>query len=55
MGEDERILGSLVDVLVEAGILEPTGYGAYKVSIDIVALQEEVELLKRQVKELLKE
>jgi hypothetical protein len=39
----------LVDVLVEAGILEPTKFGGYEVTIDVRALQKEVELLRRKV------
>lgn len=42
-------LFGLVSVFVEAGILESTGFGGYKVAIDVQALQKEVELLRRKV------
>jgi len=45
-------LFSLLSVLVEAGILEDTGFGGYKVAIDIPAMEQEVELLRRKVKVL---
>jgi hypothetical protein len=45
-------LFGLVSILVDAGILEPTGYGGYKVTIDVRALQQEVQLLRRKVAKL---
>lgn len=45
-------LFGLVSVFVEAGILEETGWGGYKVAIDVQALHEEVEMLRRKVAKL---
>ena len=45
-------LFGLVAVFVEAGILEETGFGGYKVAIDVEALQKEVDLLRRKVAKL---
>lgn len=44
----QRHLG-LIGVLVEAGILEDTGFGGYKVAVEIGELLEEVESLRRRV------
>ena len=45
-------LYGLVSIFVEAGILEETGWGGYKVAIDVRALQEEVDMLRRKVARL---
>jgi hypothetical protein len=42
-------LFGLVKVFVEAGVLEETRFGGYKVAIDVLALKEEVDFLKRKV------
>jgi hypothetical protein len=45
-------LFGLVGIFVEAGILEETDFGGYKIAIDVRALQREVELLRRKVAKL---
>ncbi len=45
-------LFGLLGIFVEAGILEETGFGGYKVAIDVQALQKEVDLLRRKVAKL---
>lgn len=52
MGDDAQRLGGLVSVLVDAGILEPTGFGGYKVAVAIGELQAEVEVLRKKVAKL---
>ena len=52
MSEPSDDLSGLVRVLVEAGILEPTGWGGYKAAIDVLPLQKEVEMLRRKVARL---
>jgi hypothetical protein len=47
-GVREDLFG-LVKVFVEAGILEETRFAGYKVAIDVLALREEVDLLRRKV------
>lgn len=44
----QRHLG-LIGVLVDAGILEDTGFGGYKVAVEVRELQEEVESLRKRV------
>lgn len=48
-------LFGLAKIFVEAGILVETGFGGYKVAIDVLALRKEVELLRRKVSDLEKE
>lgn len=45
-------LFGLVGIFVEAGILEETGWGGYRVAIDVKALQKEVDKLRSKVAKL---
>lgn len=45
-------LFGLVNIFVEAGILEETGWGGYKVATDVKALQQEVDMLRRRIAKL---
>lgn len=45
-------LFGLVSIFVEAGILEETCHGGYKVTIDVRALQQEVYMLRRKIAKL---
>jgi hypothetical protein len=47
-GVREDLFG-LVKIFVEAGILEETRFSGYKVAIDVLALKDEVDLLRRKV------
>jgi hypothetical protein len=47
-GVREDLFG-LVKIFVEAGVLEETRFGGYKVAIDVLALKDEVDLLRRKV------
>lgn len=55
MSKDHDDLFGLVRVLVEAGILEETGFGGYKVATAVPDLKAKVDLLQRKVTALEKD
>ena len=50
--DDAEDLFGLMRVLEDAGILEDTGYGGYKVAVNLPELVTEVDLLRRKIKAL---